>query len=188
MFDKLIVRVKNKFCFEDRNIGEYKICNANIYKRFVAFLVDLFIILSIVIVFLGLFLKKNNINIEKLDHKQISQEILLQENNKILVKKVFNVMLLTSFLYFFASNFYLKSTLGQKLFKLKIISVNNESITNYELFNKALFMAFTITVINVFILLLFFILPLLLTDYKVTLIDMITNTSIIELKNLNKSC
>ena len=180
--NKLIVNIRNKFCFEDKNIGKYKICNANIYKRFAAFLIDLFIILLIAVVLLGSFLNKNNVNVKKLNHEQINQEIFLQENIKILVKKTFNVILLTAFLYFFISNFYLKSTLGQKLFKLRIISVNNKCITNYELFNKALFIAFAMITANVFILLLFFMLPLLFTNYKVTLIDVITNTNIIELK------
>ena len=71
------------------------------------------------------------------------------------------------------------------MFKLKIISVKNENITNYEMFNKALFTAFVVMIVNVPVLIIFFILPLMLTNYKVTLLDMITNTSIIELKKIN---
>ena len=183
MLNELMIMIKRKFCFDDKNINGYKICNANIYKRIVAFLIDLLIISLTVTVFLSFSLKKYNIDTEAI--KQVEQESVKQEEEaKALVKKVFNTILLTTFLYFFISNIYIKSTIGQKILKLRIISVNNSNITNYEIFNKALFTAFIITIMNIYILIIFFVIPLLLTNYKVTLLDMITNTSIIEIKNL----
>ena len=187
MFDKIIKDIKSKFCFEEKNINGYRICNANIYKRFAAFLVDLFIISVLVVVTLSFLLRKNNINISELKSSvQTNQEtVSKEESSRILIKKVSNTMFLIMSLYFFILNFYLKSSLGQKLFKLKIISVKNENITNYEMFNKALFTTFVVMIVNVPVLIIFFILPLMLTNYKVTLLDMITNTNIIELKKIN---
>ncbi len=183
MLNELMIMIKRKFCFDDKNINGYKICNANIYKRTAAFLIDLLVILLTVIAFLSFTLKKYNIDTEAI--KQVEQESIKQkEETKALTKKVFNTILLTTFVYFLISNMYIKSTIGQKILKLRIISVNNNNITNYEIFNKALFTAFIITIMNVYILIIFFVVPLLLTNYKVTLIDMITNTNIIEVKNL----
>lgn len=180
-FSNLIQNIRDRFCFEKQDINGYRICNANIYKRFIAFFLDLFLVLLTATILLSFTIKTtNNINI---DEKTETNEIE-QKNNQYLIKKISNTLFFILFLYFFTTNIYLKSTLGQKLFKLRIVSINKKDITKYDLFNKALFTTFIIMVANVFIVLLFFILPLLLTNYKVTLLDMITNTNIIELKNL----
>lgn len=190
MFKQILLNIKNRFCFQDKQIGNYIIKNASIYKRIFAFCIDMIISFFIIILLFNITLPIDRFKELKLDKNEKFIEEFLSEdnNNKLILQKMFSIMFCTSLFYFFVSNLYLNSTIGQRFFKLRIISVQRKKINKYDLFNKSLFISCFIVMSNTHLLLLFFVVPLIVSNFKFTLIDIITNTNIIEVKKVRNIC
>ena len=147
-----------------------------------AFLIDMFLIVILVSFIFSVFISKEEVALLEGIIKSSKE---LDGNIIKIMKTISNIVYLSLFFYFFSTNIFLKSTIGQKILNLKLISVNNKQITKYEIFNRTLMTSCVLALSGVLVVSIFFIIPLMLTKHKLTLVDIITNTSIIEFKKIS---